>query len=574
MVNQAPGDLYYYKQLINKELCLNEFESLRFCMRLLAARQPQQQQQQRAAVPMPGTFEQHKEKVEQLVNQDKITASEALGDFVATIAKTGNRNRNENTTMDNQLLKIAFKIYSKSKVVNKGLLCLILLNKGAASVQYVLQLQPQVSQTQWKQIVMYIASNTLLPPDNKGLVILGQDLVSQNVLSLNDYVDILLSNNRIVNFTELLLNHFENYGDREEDKLLQTKLLEINLNYSPSVAQAILESSEYKLTMYDKPYIAKLCENAKLYSAALEMYDNADPNDLNNIKRILSQGLMSDSNKFTIDFLIKYFSDFAPEDCLSCLEYIIDRNVIMNNNGKCLQIVIEVCNQFCEFLTIESIIKMFEDCHCLTGLFLFLSNRISICEDSKVIFKFIEVSFEIGNLSQMEDIVKTNDFYDGEQVKDYLMQRDEILKDPRLLIYVCDKHEFLVELTQFLYQNKFHQHIQVYITKFNPSAAPKVIGKLLDLNAPERDVTGLIDHVRPPQCSIEDLVNEVEKRGRLSMLTKWLEARDKEGIKDGALHTALAKVYIDMNSGNGHHVKNYLSTNEYYDVKTIGNCIL
>jgi clathrin heavy chain len=49
-------------------------------------------------------------------------------------------------------------------------------------------------------------------------------------------------------------------------------------------------------------------------------------------------------------------------------------------------------------------------------------------------------------------------------------------------------------------------------------------------------------------CPIPELVEEFENRGKLRMLSNWLEARYEERIQEPALHNALAKIYID--SGN------------------------
>jgi len=40
-------------------------------------------------------------------------------------------------------------------------------------------------------------------------------------------------------------------------------------------------------------------------------------------------------------------------------------------------------------------------------------------------------------------------------------------------------------------------------------------------------------------------VQEFEDRGKLRMLTAWLEARYEDRIQDPPLHNALAKIYID-----------------------------
>jgi len=40
------------------------------------------------------------------------------------------------------------------------------------------------------------------------------------------------------------------------------------------------------------------------------------------------------------------------------------------------------------------------------------------------------------------------------------------------LIYLCDIHGFVEELTKYLYKNGLNRHIEVYIFRVNPNATP------------------------------------------------------------------------------------------------------
>ncbi len=103
----------------------------------------------------------------------------------------------------------------------------------------------------------------------------AQSLVDENYLTADEVVKVLLGDGRndVEKTTEFLLDYLKNRGDREEDAELQTKLLEINLRAAPQVADAILESDDYSFTHYDRPYVARLCESAKLFQRALEHFD-------------------------------------------------------------------------------------------------------------------------------------------------------------------------------------------------------------------------------------------------------------------------------------------------------------
>ena len=72
--------------------------------------------------------------------------------------------------------------------------------------------------------------------------------------------------------------------------------------------------------------------------------------------------------------------------------------------------------------------------------------------------------------------------YDAEKVANFL--KEAKLPDPRPLIYVCDLHNKIEELSEYLYKNNLMKYIEIYVTKVNPNNCPKVIGALIDLSAP------------------------------------------------------------------------------------------
>ena len=78
-------------------------------------------------------------------------------------------------------------------------------------------------------------------------------------------------------------------------------------------------------------------------------------------------------------------------------------------------------------------------------------------------------------------------------VKDFL--KSEKLPDPRPLIYVCDLHGYIEELTTYLHANQLMKYIEVYVTKVNPLNCPKVVGALLDLDSSEDFVKNLLQSV-------------------------------------------------------------------------------
>jgi clathrin heavy chain len=69
------------------------------------------------------------------------------------------------------------------------------------------------------------------------------------------------------------------------------------------------------------------------------------------------------------------------------------------------------------------------------------------------------------------------------------------------------------------------------------------------------------------RCPVLELVEQVEKRNRLKLITDWLENRAQEGNVEPALHNARAKIYIDDSTRDA---KKFLQENTFYDRKVVG----
>ena len=91
---------------------------------------------------------------------------------------------------------------------------------------------------------------------------------------------------------------------------------------------------------------------------------------------------------------------------------------------------------------------------------------------------------------------------------------DAKLADPRPLIHVCDRHDFVGELTSYLYSNGLLQYVEVYVTKVSPAKTPQVVGKLLELDANEDFVRKVLMAVGGG-CPVGEMVEVAEGRNRL-----------------------------------------------------------
>ena len=83
--------------------------------------------------------------------------------------------------------------------------------------------------------------------------------------------------------------------------------------------------------------------------------------------------------------------------------------------------------------------------------------------------------------------------------------------------------------------------------RVNSARAPQVIGGLLDVDCDETTIKQLLGSVTGPM-SIDELVDEVEKRNRLKLILPFLEAKIAAGQQEPALYNAIAKIYIDSNN--------------------------
>ncbi len=73
--------------------------------------------------------------------------------------------------------------------------------------------------------------------------------------------------------------------------------------------------------------------------------------------------------------------------------------------------------------------------------------------------------------------------YDPVRMKNFFKEMK--LADPKPLIFLCDIHGYVDELTEYLFKNNFNKYIEIYLFKVNPKAAPEVLGKLIDLECDE-----------------------------------------------------------------------------------------
>lgn len=508
-----PAPVLQYFSLLLKKGKLNKIESIELARPVLKANTPA-----------------GRKHIEDWIKEEKLEYSEDLGDLLR-----------------NHDLKLSCSVYLRSKCPEKAIGCFLQLGQYKKIIAYstsvnfkpdyahlVTQLH-RVNREQAKEFSISLCNHS------------GGPLINVKVI-----VDIFMRSNDIETTTSFLLDYLKLRGDLEDDEELQTQLLSINLMAMPQVADAIMESEEFKFTHYDRMKIAQLCERANLFQRALEHYE-----DLEDIKRCLQIGL--GNNAIKSEFILKFFGDLTPQDGLECLRDLLKYNMAQN-----IRLVVDVAKLYSDQLSPKELISLFEEFESHSGLFYYLGSFVNFTENPEVVYKYIQAATKLDQFREVERVCRENKHYEPEQVKKFLLESK--LKDPRPLIYVCDRHDFVEELTIHLYSNNMFPFIEAYAHKMNPSATPKVVGALLDLNCPDDQIREMFNNVRPPQCPVKELVDEVEKRNRLRLLLPWLEARMHEGLTDVSLHNALAKVYIEINN----NPKQFLINNQYYDSREVG----
>lgn len=166
----------------------------------------------------------------------------------------------------------------------------------------------------------------------QGAVEFAKKLVSNEsgpLIETQAVVDIFLSLNRVQETTAFLLEALK--GNKPGEGPLQTKLLEIILlSGNPQFAEAILQNEMF--SHYDRPVVAKLCEQAGLFQRALEHYTA-----LADIKRVLGK-----APALNPDFLVGFFGKLNKETTVECLNDLLAGNMRQN-----LQLVVQVRMYVC-----------------------------------------------------------------------------------------------------------------------------------------------------------------------------------------------------------------------------------
>jgi len=406
--------------------------------------------------------------LEKWINEDKLEMSEELGDLVMSVD-----------------LNMALTVYLRANKPEKVINCYMQRGEFDKIVPYALKVNYRVDYGYMLQ--QLVRSN---PP---GALEFAKKLASNEtgvqLIDTHSVLEIFMSVSLLREATAFLLEALK--GNRKEEGFLQTKLLEINfLGGMPQVADAILGNEMF--SHYDKAYIGKLCEQCGLPQRALEHYT-----DVADIKRVLQHSTAN----LNPEFIVAFFGSVSRESSLEILKELLSRNIRQN-----LPIVVQVAIKYAEPLGPDALIKLFEDFKSYEGLFHFLGAVVNFSQVPLVHFKYIEAAARMQQFKEVERVCRDSTVYEPEAVKKFLM--DAKLPDPRPLIHVCDRFDFVDELTAYLYSSNLLKYIEVYVQKVSPQKTPMVVGKLLDLECSEEFIRNLINSVGQI-CPVAELVEQV-----------------------------------------------------------------
>lgn len=461
------------------------------------------------------------ETLEKYLKEDKLTCSEQMGDIVKPASTP-----------------LALAIYYKSNTPSKVVDCLAELGQTDKILPFCQKVSYNPNYTALIQSILRVN------PD-KAAEFATQLLSTKPDLDIEQVADIFFSQNYIQQGTAFLLDALKD--DKPAQGELQTRLLQVNLLNAPQVADAIIGNNMF--SHYDRPTIASLCEKAQLYQRALDLYD-----DTKDIKRIISQH----ASEISPDWLVNYFGKLNVKQSTTSLE-----SMLAADKNKNMQVAIQVATKYSELIGPSNLIKIFEKYECTEGLYYYLSSVVNTTQEPEVVLKYIQCAAKMSQVKEIERIVRTNNVYDGEKVKNFL--KEAKLDDQLPLIIVCDRYNFVHDLILYLYKNKFLKFIEVYVQQVNPSKTPQVVAALLDVDCDESIIKPLLQSV-VGKVPIGELCDEVEKRNRLKILLPFLQSSLQQGVTDSAIYDTLAKIYIDSNN----NPEKFLKENQQYNTLAVG----
>lgn len=204
------------------------------------------------------------------------------------------------------------------------------------------------------------------------------------LLDIEEVTEQFAANRRIHELTDFLTEVLKD--NQPEDRELQTRLIELNLQYHPQIAEQLLQANQ--LTAFDKDKVARLCEKAGLSARALQLSSReAD------IKRILL---------FTKDI-----STVIPQNLvLKAIQHLDEASMLdvltqmLSQSKKNAFLAYKIAEQSVDRVKVLDLINTFE-AHWTSGNCLsFLAKAQPYSKDRRVHLKYVEESIKVGRFDR------------------------------------------------------------------------------------------------------------------------------------------------------------------------------
>jgi clathrin heavy chain len=461
--------------------------------------------------------------IEKWIKEDKLSPSEEIGDLCKPVDP-----------------RIALAFYIRANNSPKVVATFAEIGQFDKLQQYC---QKYSYTPNWMQIATIVARTS---PDRVTDVLTHIANNGQPLVDPKQIVTMLLQFQLVRQATSFLIEVTQN---RIEDSELQTLLFEITLTHAPKVAEELFVRNVF--TFYDRQKVAALCERANNFQRALEHYT-----DLPSIKRCIVN-----TQTISQDFLVQYFGTMNAQFAVECL-----RELLVSNSRQNLQIVVQIAGTYWDQLGIDVLLNLFHETNSSEGIFYFLAQVVNTCTDPDIHFRYIEAATKLANYPEVERMCSDSEYLPADRVRDYLMQQD--IPDRIPLIVLCNRFGMVEDLTKFLYKKQLTRELDTYVQKFNPAMAGRVIGALIDIEAPTDYITKLLNSVQHT-APIDDLIRQTMKRERLKLLEPILYSRAQAGSVDAATNNGLVLLAV-LSNRNGEKA---LRENQYYDPKFVGEIL-
>ncbi|SIO73338.1 clathrin, heavy polypeptide [Babesia microti strain RI] len=343
---------------------------------------------------------------------------------------------------------------------------------------------------------------------------------------------------------------------------LQTFLLVENLKRAPKIAEHIFNLSIF--THFDKSVIGPLAESVGMPSIALQCY--------NSIEKVESL-LLNNPGLLKPQVLREMISSMSIDDSILLVEFVL-KNKILPSSDVINSIerptigiseLYRLCMSIEDYGSQENLYVLLKKYIQLPGSKFTQNPPIEVLRESELHFKLIASATSVGDLTQVELVCKTSNSINPDKVKTFFKGKEEFKRDPRAFIYMADRFSYYGELASLLVDCD-PRFMQVYLSRMNRDAAPKIVKSLLTDSTITLDEDRLLELLKTlnddqieavcTELSQSELVPEVMYK----ILTSKLEGLKATSPRYINTFTLLAK--ISIKKGTAEH---YLSTYTNYD---------